>query len=213
MTDGTRILRTAGIPLVIAFILLFIMPKMCAKAVLVSKAPQETAERATGGLHIESSQKPVTYPAGLDAERVRYVVEVDSRFATPYVMRMLKASPIERTPVERRIIPALQKLGYAELGADGTLALTRDGMLHLDGLVDDGASLTFPLAKRQFSSVTSIETDGGSARAGFSWQWQPTATGAELMPSPRRHDAKAELTNATGRWTLSQVADLDNELE
>jgi hypothetical protein len=213
MTDETRILRTVGIPIVIAFILLFIMPKMCVKAVLVSKARQETAERAAGGLHIESSQKPVTYPAGLDPERVRYLVEIDSRFAALYVVRVLKAPPVERTPVEQRIIPALQKLGYAELGTDGTLTLTRDGMLHLDGLVDDGASWSFPVAKRQFRSVTSIDTDGGNPRAGFAWQWQPTATGAELLPSPKRHDAKAELTNATGRWTLSQIDELDGDLE
>ena len=213
MTDETRILRTVGIPIVIAFILLFVMPKMCAKAVLVSKARQETAARAAGGLHIESSQKPVTYPAGLDPERVRYLVEIDSPFASLYVVHVLKAPPLERTPVEQRVIPALLKLGYADLGTDGTLTLTRDGMLHLEGLADDGASLTFPLAKRQFRSVTSIETDGGSARAGFSWQWQTTPTGAELLPSPKRHDAKAQLSNATGHWTLTQIDELDGDLE
>ena len=213
MTDETRILRTVGIPIVIAFIMLFIMPKMCVKAVLVSKARQETAERTAGGLHIESSHKPVTYPAGLDPERVRYLVEVDSRFAAPYVVRVLKAPAVERTPVEQRVIPALLKVSYAELGSDGTLTLTREGMLHLEGLVDDGASLTFPLARRQFRDVTSIETDGGIARAGFSWQWQPTATGAELLPSPKRHDAKAGLTNSTGRWTLAQVDELDGDLD
>lgn len=213
MTDETRILRTVGIPIVIAFILLFVMPKMCARAVLVSQARQEKAARAAGGLHIESSQKPVSYPAGLDPERVRYLVEVDSLFTTPHNVRVVKASPVGTTPVEQRIVPALQKLGYAELGSDGTLTLTRDGMLHLDGLVDDGASWTFPLASRQFRSVTSIDAEGGNAHAGFAWQWQPTAAGAELMPSPKRHDANAELTNGSGRWTLVRINDLDGDLE
>lgn len=213
MTDETRIIRTVGIPLVIAFILLFVMPKMCVKAVLVSKARQETATRAAGGLHIESSQKPVTYPDGLDPERVRYLVEIDSRFAAPYVVRVLKDPQIERSPVEQKAIPALVKAGFAELGTDGTLTLTRDGMLHLEGLVDDGASLSFPLAKRQFRSVTSIDTDDGSVRAGFSWQWVPTAIGADLVSSPRRHDAKAQLSNATGRWTLTQIDALDGDLQ
>ncbi|MDP9362373.1 MAG: hypothetical protein M3P29_13110 [Acidobacteriota bacterium] len=213
MTDERRILRTVGIPIVVAFILLFVMPKMCARAVPVSEARQEKAARATGGLHIESSQKPVSYPAGLDPERVRYLVEVDSRFAAPYNVRVLKASPAGTTDVDQRVVPALQKLGYAEVGSDGTLTLTRDGMLHLEGLVDDGASWTFPLAKRQFRSVTSIDTEGGNARAGFAWQWQSNNAGTTLMPSPKRHEANAELTNGGGRWTLVQINDLDSDLE
>jgi hypothetical protein len=213
MSDETRILRTAGIPVAIAVILLVVVPKMCVRAVVVAKARQEQAARASGGLHIESSQKPVSYPAGLDPERVRYLVEIDSRFATPYTVRVLKASPAGMPSVEERIVPALQKLGYVELGNDGSLTLTRDGLLHLDGLVDDGTSWTFPLAKRQFQSVTSIVSEGGNAWAGFTWQWQATAVGAELMPAPKRHDAKAVLTNATGRWTLAQIDDLDEDLQ
>ena len=79
MTDETRILRTVGIPIVIAIMLLFVVPKMCVKAVVVAKARQEKAARESG-LHIESTQKPATYPAGLDADRVRYLVEIDNRF-------------------------------------------------------------------------------------------------------------------------------------
>ena len=48
---------------------------------------------------------------------------------------------------------ALQKLGYIEQAPDGTRTLTRDGMLHLDGLVEDATSWTFPVATRHFESV------------------------------------------------------------
>src|SRR5206468_10116029 len=67
MTDETRILRTVGIPLVIGIVLLVMVPKMCVKAVQVSKARQEKAAAREPGFHIESTQKPVSYPSGLDA--------------------------------------------------------------------------------------------------------------------------------------------------
>jgi hypothetical protein len=212
MTDGTRILRTVGVPVVIAVVLLFMLPKMCARAVLVSKERKEKAERAAG-LHIESTQKPVSYPAGLDSERIRYLVEIDARFSAPYTTRIGKKFDIGFAPVEQKIVPVLQKLGFVDLANDGTLTLTRDGMLHLDGLVDDGTSWTFPLAKRQFNAVTSIESDGGTAHAGFAWKWEPNAIGAELMPSPKRHEATADLANVGGRWSLTQVTKLDDDLE
>jgi hypothetical protein len=212
MTDETRILRTVGIPLVIAVVMLFVMPKMCSKALPILKQRQEQTARATGGLHIESSQKPVAYPAGLNAERVRYLVEIDPQFSTPYMGQLRKAAPM-LLPIELLLLAALQKLGYAELGADNTITLTRDGLLHLDGLVDDGTSWTFPVAKREFRSVTTLDTSAENARVGFAWQWQPTAVGAQLIASPKRHEAKAELTNATGRWTLVRISDVDGELE
>jgi hypothetical protein len=213
MTDGTRLLRAVGVPVVIAVLLLVMLPKMCARAVLVSKTRKEKEERAAGGLHIESTQKPVSYPAGLDSERVRYLVEIDARFSASYTARVRKTLDISLAPMEQKFIPVLQKLGYMELSSDGKLTLTRDGMLHLDGVVDDGASWTFPVAKRQFSAVTSIDSDDGTAHAGFAWKWEPNAIGAELIPTPKRHEAKAELANVDGRWSLTQVADLDNELE
>ncbi|MEA2239619.1 MAG: hypothetical protein QOC81_4343 [Thermoanaerobaculia bacterium] len=212
MTDGTRILRTAGIPLVIAIAMLYIVPKECAKVVQVSKQRQERA-RAASGLHIESSAKPVTYPAGLDPERVRYLIEVDSLFSAPALGRLHKTPPAVTLPSEQTLLAALLKLGYAETAPDNSITITRDGLLHLDGLVDDGTTWTIPLAKREFRSITTVDPDGGNALARFVWQWQPTMAGAELVKSPRRHDAKAELTSASGRWTLVRMVDLDSELE
>jgi hypothetical protein len=214
MSDESRILRTVGVPVVIAVILLLVVPKMCVRVVQVSKERREKAERATGGLHIESSQKPVVYPAGLDPERVRYLVEIDASFSAPYTAHVNKSPGLGATLVEQQqIIPVLRKLGYAEAGNDGTLTLTRDGMLHLDGLVDDGSSWTFPIATRQFDAVTSIDSEGANAHAAFAWKWKPNTVGAELIPSPKRHEAKAELANVSGRWSLTGVGELDRTLE
>jgi hypothetical protein len=211
MTDGTRILRTAGIPLIIAIALLYVVPKECSKVIAVSK--QRGVARAASGLHIESSQKPVTYPAGLDVERIRYLVEIDTQFSTPYMGRVRKAAALVLLPREQLLLAALVKLGFAETASDNTVSITREGLLHIDGLVDDGTSWTFPVAKREFVSVTAIDSDATTAHATFAWQWKPTAVGSELMPTPKRHEAKAELTNSTGRWTLVQISELDGELE
>jgi hypothetical protein len=213
MTDETRILRTVGVPIVIALILLFVIPKMCVRVVQVSKARKEAAERVAGGLHIESSQKPVAFPAGLDSDRVRYLVEIDPTFSAPYTAHILKTSNAGSSLADQQVVPVLQKLGYAEAGSDGTLTLTRDGILHLDGLIDDGSSWTFPIATREFTGVTSMDGDAANTHAAFAWKWKPNAVGAELMPSPQRHDAKAELANVGGRWSLIGIADLDKSLE
>jgi len=209
MTDGTRILRTVGIPVVVAVVLLLMVPKSCARVVQASKARAEKAAQQGKGLRIESTQKPVTFPSGLDPERVRYLVEIDSRFSAPYIAHVAKTPSL----TDQKIVAVLQRLGYAELGSDGTLTITRDGLLHLDGIVDEGSSWAFLMAKRQFQSIASIDSEGETAHARFVWTWQPNAAGAGLLPAPKRHEAKAELTSVGGRWSLAQIADLDSELE
>jgi hypothetical protein len=211
MTDETRILRTVGVPIVIAIVLLVMLPKMCAKTLAVSKARQEEAKKAAG-LHIESSQKPVTWPPGLDAERVRYLIEIDSRFSTPYTVHVLKVRDAVTTLGEDRIVPALQHLGYVEVASDGTMTLTRDGLLHIEGLVEDANSWTFPVATRHFAAVTSIEGDATSASAVFAWKWQPNTIGAELLPAPKRHEAKADLSRGPTSWALTGLT-VDSDLQ
>jgi hypothetical protein len=214
MSDETRILRTVGVPIVIALILLFVLPKMCARAVVLSKERKEKAERASGELHIESSQKPVSLPTGLDPDRVKYLIEVDRDFSEPYTVHINKTLGMGAALIDQQqIIPILRKLGYAEVGGDRTLTLTRDGLLHLDGLVDDGISWTFPVATREFNAITSVDNDGATAHAKFAWKWKPNAIGAELIPLPKRHTAKAELANTGGRWSLTSITELDRTLD
>jgi hypothetical protein len=212
MTDGSRILRTAGIPIVIAIVLLVALPKMCARAVVLSRARQQTAAR-TDGLHIESSRQPVSFPAGLDAERIRYLVEVDRHFSTPYAAHVSKTMPIVITPPDQKLIAALQRLGYLELGSDGSLTMTRDGMLHVDGLVEDASGWTFPLGSRQFGVVVSIAPENDTAQATIAWQWQGNAIGTQLIPTPKRHESNASFSNGNGRWALQQIDALDGDFE
>jgi hypothetical protein len=208
MTDETRILRTVGIPIVIGIVLLVAIPKSCAKAVIASKARQEKAAHENG-LHIESTQKPVSYPSGLDADRIRYLVETDNGFSTPYNAHIAKAAA---SIGDLQILAALQKLGYVERGSDGTLALSRDGLLHLDGFVDDGTSWTFPVAKRQFEAVAGIEGDATTANATIAWKWQPNTVGTALIPDPKRHESKGQFAQTTTGWTMTGLT-VDNDLE
>ncbi len=212
MTDGSRILRTAGIPIVIAIVLLVALPKMCARAVVLSRARQEKSATASG-LHIESSHTPVSFPAGLDAERVRYLVEIDRQFSAPHTAHIPKTLPTVSTPADQNVIAALQHLGYLDLQSDGSLAMTRDGMLHLDGLVDEGSTWSLPLATRQFGAVVSISPENDTAHATIAWQWQPNAVSAQLIPTPRRHESTATFANGNGRWALQGINGLDEAFE
>jgi hypothetical protein len=207
MTDETRILRTVGIPVVIAIVLLVVMPKMCVKAVVVAKARQEKARES--GLHIESTHKPAAYPGGLDADRVRYLVGIDSRFSTPYTMHLDKSAA---TVEDTAMVASLQKLGYIEQAPNGTRTLTRDGMLKLDGLAEDATSWTFPIAARRFESVVAIEGDHANAHVTFAWKWQPNTAGAALLPNPKRHEAKADLSPGPTGWTMTGLT-VDNDLQ
>jgi hypothetical protein len=161
------------------------------------------------------TQKPVSYPAGLDPERVKYLVEIDHDFSAPYTVHINKSLGTLGSALieQQQIIPVLRKLGYAEVDGNRTLTLTRDGLLHLDGLVDDGTSWTFPVATREFNAVTAIDNDGSNAHAKFVWKWKPNAIGAELITTPKRHDAKADLTNVGGRWSLTGISELDRNLD
>lgn len=208
MTDQTRILRTVGIPIVIAIVLLVVMPKMCVKAVVVAKARQEKAARESG-LRIESMHKPAAYPAGLDAERLRYLIEIDERFSAPYTVHLGKSATVAE---DAAIIAALQKLGYLEQAPDGARTLTRDGLLHLDSLVDDGTSWTFPIATRRFEAVIAIEAERSNSSVTFSWKWQPNSVGAALLPDPKRHEAKANLAPGSSGWTMTGLT-IDGELQ
>jgi hypothetical protein len=207
MTDETRILRTVGIPIVIAIVLLVVMPKMCVKAVVVAKARQEKAARESG-LHIESMHKPASYPGGLDAARVRYLVEIDSGFSAPYTVHVGKSA---ETVNDGAIVPAVAKLGYIEQAPDGTRTMTREGLLHLDGLAEDAAGWTFPVATRHYESVVAIEGDHANAHVTIAWKWQPNAVGAALLPDPKRHEGKADFSSGPTGWSMTQMT-VDSEL-
>src|ERR1041385_8702824 len=84
------ILKSALFFLCITLVVLLFMPKDCAKKAAAPLAALRHAKSGGGakGLHIETStpapaSHDVTYPGGLDAARLQYLIEIDGHFAAP----------------------------------------------------------------------------------------------------------------------------------
>src|SRR5204863_10069060 len=87
------------------------------------------------------------FPAGLDAQRAQYLIEVNQRFAEPYVLLVPKAGGLSTNDSK---VNALVTAGYFERVAGG-YEPTRDGAMHIDGIEQDDTSYRVPLGKRKFA--------------------------------------------------------------
>ena len=214
MTDGTRILRTVAVPLIIALVLLILVPKTCQKALGSRKlrrapAAAETAPTDTG-LHIESSSpdapisRPVVFPAGLDAQRVQYLVEIDPRFAEPLVLRIPK--PGGPPLLDTTAADALAQAGWLQKEGGG-YTVAPGGALHLEGVTEDEQTLRIPVAKRKFGRVTGVNDSGeGKARVEFTWQWDPNEAGRTVKSSFELHQGSADFAGGGEHpWDLNSV--------
>lgn len=213
MTDGTRILRTLAVPLIVALVFLFLVPRTCQKAIGTRKLriPTATATAPSDtGLHIESvspdapASGPVSYPAGLDAQRVRYLVEIDSHFAEPYKVLVPKPGSmvIDAAPAD-----ALVKAGWFEAQGGGYTP-SRGAALHLDGMTETAVAWLVPAGKRKFERVTGVDDSGnGKVRVRFSWQWEPNEAGRAIKASFDLHQGSAELGGGGEHpWDLNSVS-------
>jgi hypothetical protein len=217
MTDGTRVLRTLAIPLIVALVFLFLVPKTCQKAIGTRKlrlpnakvtAPSDT------GLHIESVSPdapvtgPVRYPAGLDAQRLRYLIEIDSHFVEPYKVLIPKPGGIVLDPAPA---DALVRAGWFEQHGGG-YSPARGAALHLGGMTESAVAWLVPAGKRKFERVTGVEELGpGKARVSFTWQWEPNEAGRAITSSFELHQGSAEFAGGGGHaWDLRSVS-VDSE--
>ena len=232
MTDGTRILRTIGVPLALAVVLLVVLPRMCARALDSARRQAGTTTAATnapvatdstaGGLHISTTSpdsasppRPQNYPAGLDATRIQYLIEIDPTFVQPATTRVPKTDVSVWADAATRfpIVPSVLRLGYFQ-AAGAAYTPTRDAALHLDGLTEDGAGWIIPIGKRKFDSVSRLEDLGDSRyRATYRWKWEPTSLGAELLPKPRSHESAAEFSGGDRHWALMQMTQFDQSFD
>ena len=217
MTDGTRILRTLAIPLIVALVFLFLVPKTCQKAIGTRKLrlPTATAPAPSDtGLHIESVSPdgpvtgPVSYPAGLDAQRVRYLIEIDSHFAAPYKVLLPKPGGMVIDPAPA---DALVRAGWFEQQGGG-YSPARGAALHLGGMTETVVAWLVPAGKRKFERVTGVEERGtGKARVRFTWQWEPNEAGRAIRSSFELHEGSAEFVGGGEHpWDLRSVS-VDSE--
>ncbi len=211
MTEEFRAFRILLVPLGLFIVFFILKPMMCAKP--VTKAEQQTPKIATAttggvtGLQIEqappsglgSAAKPATdFPPGLEAARIQYLVEIDRQFSEPKMATLLKKFD-EKDGVQKAMI----KLKYAEKLADGTVALTRDGIMNMSGVVELADGWSFPIAKRIFDEVKFIDrVEDDRYRATFRWHWQPNVIGSEMRVETKQFQATAEFAGGDRRWAL-----------
>jgi hypothetical protein len=197
-----RLFRTLGVPLAIAFIFLVFTPKLCEKAIVDAKKRQAVVATtatspAPSGLVISSSTpapvraSSLRFPAGLDAARVQYLIEIDQAFAAPMTMAVIEGSPITPLLIERQYV-------------DKNLAPTREGLINVNGAVQSPDGWTVPVAQRKFVGIDRIEDAGDNRyKIGVRWRWEPTAFAASLLPKPQEHHLTAEFAGTERSWVLT----------
>jgi hypothetical protein len=217
MTDGTRILRTLAVPIIVAVLFLFLVPKTCQKALgsrkLRAPAATATAAPTDTDLHISSDSpdappsRPVSFPTGLNAQRAQYLIEVNQHFAEPF--RFLLPKPgaliivLDSSPAD-----ALVRAGWFEQAAGGGYTPTGGAALHLTGMTEEAQTWRIPLGTRKFGRVTSVEDLGDNrARVGFTWQWDPNEAGRAIKSSFELHQGTAEFAGGGEHpWDLNSVS-------
>jgi len=214
MTDGTRILRTLAVPLIVALIFLFLVPKTCQKAIGSKKlrplgAAAKTAPTDTA-LHINSespdgpSARPAAWPEGLDAQRVQYLIEIDPRFTEPMTVRIPKPGMIALDPAAG---DALVRAGYFQ-ASDGGYSPAPGSSLHLIGMSEEPNAWRVPLGVRKFGRVTSVDMDAeGRAKVGFTWQWEQNDAGRAVKETQELRTGRAEFVGGGGHaWDLTALS-------
>jgi hypothetical protein len=206
----SSLLKGALVVLCAVLVIVLFMPKECAKNAIPAGALRPRSE-APKGLRIESTTpapKPhgeVTYPVGLDAQRLQYLVEINTAFAAPRNATLPKGGRFDATPV----VTALKSLGYLTTQPDGSYALTNEGLLNANA-ADEGSAWSIPIAKREYLRADVIDcTAPDLCTATFTWQWKPTAVGAAMQPQIFPHEGTARLAGGANQWVVSEVRGID----
>lgn len=221
MTDGTRIIKTVAVPLGIALVLLFFVPKTCEKMLGSKKLRTNAAATAAPtdtALHITSDApaspaaaapapaSASSYPAGLDAQRVQYEIEINPRFADPATYRLPKPGAIivvtDTAPAE-----AMVRSGWFEQSSGGGYTPTPEAALHLPSMTEEPQAWRIPLGTRKFDRVSAVENLGdGRARVTFTWQWEPNEAGRAAGGTSALHKGTADFAGGGEHaWDLTSL--------
>ena len=209
------LLKSALFFLCLAAVVLLFMPKDCAQKAAQPLAALKRTKTTTApkGLRIETStpepaKHEVPYPAGLDAARLQYLIEIDNRFAAPKMLVCPK-QPSGGAIGSATLVQTLQSLHYLETKPDGTYGFTSEGLIKASPS-DDGSAWNVPVAKRQFVRVDEIDcTSADQCNVKFTWQWQPNEIGQAMQPQLDPHTGTAKIIGGPGGWVLTDVGGVD----
>ena len=203
---------------VLAFLLF--MPKDCAQRAAAPIAAMQKRPRTSTAapapphmLQIKSTTPPppasksVVWPAGVDASRVQYLLEIESHFAAPKTLSFPKQAINAAHP---SAADAMLSLHYIEARPDGTFALTSDGLLHANA-TDEGSTFSVPVAKRQYDRADDIDCPAADqCNVSFTWHWQPNAVGQAMQPPLAPQRGSAHIIGGPGGWVVTEVSGVDS---
>jgi hypothetical protein len=216
------LLRTLALPLGVAVIMLFVIPKSCGglmqkglKRASTMKKSDTASSPAASGLTIESTtpdanaRREVHLPSGLGEERVQYLIEISARFSEP---RRLHVPRVSVSDSLYPLVPVVKRLGYFEKQSDGTFAPTRDATLHLPDMNEDSNGWEIPVAKRKYIGIlgASAQSDG-NYKIIFNWKWEPNDLGRELSPVTTLHTGVALIVGSPGNFALTELQGIDSD--
>ena len=203
-----KALRTFAVPIGLILVFFIMVPRTCARRHAEEQpAPAPVAAAAApttegGGLRISGSSQPAaakteSYPDGLDEARIQYLVEINNEFSQPYIVNV----PKKWEPGD--VLSALAAAKYVEKAADGSVTITRDGLMSLE-LRDEGDKWTLAVAKRVFDKVTHLSRiDDDKYDVTISWRYQPTPVGAKLGVKDNLRASIGHFVGAGREWSLS----------
>jgi hypothetical protein len=216
------LLRTLALPIGVAVIMLFVIPKTCGglmqkglKRASTMKKSDTASPRPASGLTIESTtpdanaRREVNLPSGLGEERVQYLIEISPRFSEPRRLRVPKVSVSDSL---YPLVPVVKRLAYFEKQSDGTLAPTREAALHLPDMTEDSNGWEIPVAKRQYVGILGATNQGdGNYKIIFNWKWEPNDLGRELSPATIKHMGVAFIAGTPGNFALTELQGIDGD--
>jgi hypothetical protein len=205
--DLVKLLKTTAVPIVVVFVLLFLLSRRCAHGgtstqiteTTVTTIPMEAGRTGT----VPSA---ALLPDGLSEDYARYLIENDSRFRSGGTVRVSKNEPSS-------MLSSLANAGAVSISTDSTgkqvAVITPEGQSKLGTYQDFGDSWEFSLGTRKVESLNSGSkdpSDRNSWKVSFSWSGEPTLVGDLYGYGKTTKTGSAVFAEHNGRWALTDLS-------
>jgi hypothetical protein len=205
--DLVKLLKTSAVPIVVVFVLLFLLSRRCAH----KDSSTEITETTVTTVTMESGRSgtvpsAAVLPDGLAEDYARYLIENDSRFRNAGTVRVSKNEPSS-------MLSSLANAGAVSISTDSTgkqvAVITPEGQSKLGTYQDFGDSWEFSLGTRKVQSLNNggkDPSDRNSWKVAFSWSGEPTLVGDLSGYGKTTRTGSAVFAEHNGRWALTNLA-------